>query len=316
MIFFKQFYGGGGDGLRLARMFTRDFFQKIIYEQRNVVATVTQRRQMNAHNVQAIKQIFAKLFCRHGSFERLVRGGDDAHIHFQRRVAADAFERAGLQHAQDFRLRRGRHIADFIEENRAVIALLKFTDALDGRAGERAFFVAEQFAFQKLFGNRGAIDGEKRLRRAVAVMIDRAGYQFLARAAFAGDERGRVGCGNLADEFENALHRSAAADDAEFVIFRFEERRVGDDLLHVARGLERIGNDFLELGNVKRLEQIIVSAELHRFDGGLRRAVSRHQNDEQLGIGDADFTEGFHAGHAGHAHVHQHEVGLELGNDF
>ena len=54
--------------------------------------------------------------------------------------------------------------------------------------------------------------------------------------------------GDLADELENLLHRPAAADDAEFVILRFQQRLVGDDLFHVARGLERVGDEFLELG--------------------------------------------------------------------
>ena len=147
-------------------------------------------------------------------------------------------------------------------------------------------------------------------------MINRAGDKFLAGAAFAGDERGGVGCGDLADELEHLLHRLAAADDAEFVILGFEQRLVGDDLLHVARGLERVGDDFLELGHVERLEQIIVSAELHRLDGGLRRAVGGHQDDEQLGIGRADSAERFQAVHAAHAHVHEDEVGLEFGNDL
>ena len=108
----------------------------------------------------------------------------------------------------------------------------------------------------------------------------------------------------------------AAADDAQFVILGFEQRLVGDDLLHVARGFERVADNFLELRHVERLEQIIVGAELHRLDGGLRRAVGGHQDDEQLGIGGADAAEGFQAVHAAHAHVHQHEVGLEFGNDL
>ncbi len=141
------------------------FFQKIIHEQRNVVGTLAQRRNRNAHDVEAVKQILAELFGGDGGFERLVRRGDDAHVHLDRLVAADALERAALQHAQNFRLRRGRHVADFVEENRAVVALLEFADALVRRAGERAAFVAEQFAFQKLFGNGGAIDGEERLLR-------------------------------------------------------------------------------------------------------------------------------------------------------
>jgi hypothetical protein len=111
-------------------------------------------------------------------------------------------------------------------------------------------------------------------------------------------------------------HRLAATDDAEFIILGFEQRFVGDDLLHVARGLERVGDDFLELQRVERLEQIIVSAELHRFNGRLRRTVGGHQNDEELGIGGADPAERFESVHAAHAHIHEHEVGLEFWNDL
>ena len=77
-------------------------------------------------------------------------------------VAADPLEGTVLQHAQNFGLRGQAHVADFIEENRAAVALLEFADALTLRAGERAFFVAEKFAFEKVLGNGGAIDGEER----------------------------------------------------------------------------------------------------------------------------------------------------------
>ena len=139
---------------------------------------------MNAHDVQPVKQILAELARGDGGFQRLVRGGDDAHVHLERLVAADALERAGLQHAQNFRLRGGRHVADFVEENRAFVALLEFADALVGRAGERAFFVAEQFAFEQLFGNGGAIDGEERLLRCGRCDDKSRGRQVPCRCRF------------------------------------------------------------------------------------------------------------------------------------
>ena len=195
-----------------------------------------------------------------------------------------------MQHAQNFRLRSGRHVADFVQKNRAFAALLEFADALHCGAGERAAFMAEEFALEQLFGNRGAIDRKKRLLAAVAVMINRAGDEFLAGAAFTGDERGGVAGGHLADELENLLHRLTAADDAQLVILGFEQGLVRHHLLHVARGLERVGDDFLELQRVERLEQIIVGAELHRLDGRLRRAVGGHQNDEELRIGGGGYA--------------------------
>ncbi len=58
-------------------------------------------------------------------------------------------------------------------------------------AGERAPRVAEELGFEQRLGDRAAIDGDKRPRRARAVAVNRAGHQLLARAAFAEDEHGR-----------------------------------------------------------------------------------------------------------------------------
>ena len=48
-------------------------------------------------------------------------------------------------------------------------------------------------------------------RVALAVMINGARHQFLARAAFPGDQRGGVAAGQLADDLENILHRLRCA---------------------------------------------------------------------------------------------------------
>jgi len=44
-----------------------------------------------------------------------------------------------LEHAEDLGLRRQRHVADFIQENCAAIALLEFSDALDRSPGKSPF---------------------------------------------------------------------------------------------------------------------------------------------------------------------------------
>ena len=41
-------------------------FQKMFGEQQHILATFAQRRQMKLHDVQAVKQIFAKLIFRNG----------------------------------------------------------------------------------------------------------------------------------------------------------------------------------------------------------------------------------------------------------
>ena len=61
VVFFQRLDGAGSDGFRRALVFAGDFLQKIIHQQRNVLAPVAQRRNVDAHDVEPVKQILAKL---------------------------------------------------------------------------------------------------------------------------------------------------------------------------------------------------------------------------------------------------------------
>jgi hypothetical protein len=63
-------------------------------------------------------------------FQVLVRRGDDPHVGLDRRMAADAVEMPVGQHAQQAGLQFGRHVADFVEEQRAALGLLEAPAAL------------------------------------------------------------------------------------------------------------------------------------------------------------------------------------------
>ena len=65
------------------------------------------------------------MFCLHALLEILVRRRDHAHIDAHRNLTADAIELAFGQHAQQPRLQLRRHVADFIEEQRAAVGLLE-----------------------------------------------------------------------------------------------------------------------------------------------------------------------------------------------
>ncbi len=92
-----------------------------------------------------------------------------------------------------------RHIADFVEKERAAVGLFKFADALICGAGKCPALMAEQFALEKLLGYGGAIDRKKGLLAAVAMMINGAGDEFLAGAAFTGDQGSRIRSSELTD---------------------------------------------------------------------------------------------------------------------
>src|SRR5207249_12118263 len=107
-----------------------------------------------------------------------------AHIHRNRLRSADTLKGLLLEDAQEFHLRVGRQVADFIEEERALVRLLEAPDAPLVRASERAAFVAEQFAFEQILRYCSAIDRDERRFGARAVLVDGASNQFLARPRF------------------------------------------------------------------------------------------------------------------------------------
>ena len=87
---------------------------------------------------------------RHALLQILVSGRDHAHVHANRRLAADAIELAFRQHAQQARLQRRGHVADLVEEQRAAVGLLEAAAALRVRAGERALLVTEQLGLEQV----------------------------------------------------------------------------------------------------------------------------------------------------------------------
>ncbi|MPT37047.1 MAG: long-chain fatty acid--CoA ligase, partial [Achromobacter sp.] len=70
--------------------------------------------------------------------QRLVRGGHDAHVHPHRLRAAHPIEAAFGQHAQQPRLELDRHVADFVQEQRAAVRFLEAAAAQRVGAGESA----------------------------------------------------------------------------------------------------------------------------------------------------------------------------------
>ena len=145
------------------------------------------------------------------------------HPHIDRNIgfAAQPLDAAFLQHAQQFALGVRVQVADFIQEERAAVGLLETADAPGLRAGERAAFVPEEFALQQRVRDGRAIDGDERLVRPVAVLVNRPRDQFLAGAGRAADEDSRGRGGHAADFLVDRLHGAAVADDGRAIQTRF-----------------------------------------------------------------------------------------------
>src|SRR5947209_13699793 len=86
-----------------------------------IFASLPQWRQANGDDLQAEIQILTKRAVCDRLFEIAVRGREQPDVHLDRLIAADAGDFLILQNAQQLRLKGQRHVAHFIEEQRAAV---------------------------------------------------------------------------------------------------------------------------------------------------------------------------------------------------
>ncbi len=167
--------------------------QEMIDEQRDVLLALAQRRQCDAEDIQAVVEVGAEGSLSHQGVQIPVGGGDGAEIHLDRLVAAHARDLLFLQDAQQVGLRLQADVGNLVEKNRAALGYFELAFLAVLRAGEGALLVAEELAFEQRLGQRAAVDGNHGHEAPRAQIVNGAGHQFLAGAALAVNQHGRVG---------------------------------------------------------------------------------------------------------------------------
>ena len=198
---------------------------EVLGEARDIADALAQGRHRDLEDVDPVEQVLAELLVRDHVREVLVRRGDDPHVDLDGLGPADRCERTLLEHAQELHLKRGGHISDLVEEERAAIGDLEQARLILHRAGERAAHVAEQRALEEVVVERGAVLHDERLLRAGPVIVDRARDQLLAGAALAVNEHGGLALHDLREQLHDIAHRRRVADD---LVERVAERRRRD----------------------------------------------------------------------------------------
>jgi hypothetical protein len=142
-----------------------------------------------------------------------------------RAIAADALEFSLLKDAQQLGLDTGGDLADFVQKNRSPMRQFEPAFPLVQGAGEGPFFMAEEFTFDEVFGDGGAVELDERGVGAGAFTVEGAGDEFFAGAAFALDEHRCLGASDLAHEQAQVGHGGALAEErlAGFLVFLAEE---------------------------------------------------------------------------------------------
>src|SRR5215467_13647992 len=135
---------------------------------------------MDRYHMQSIEQILAELSLPHPLLEIAMGCGDQANID-RLRPATDRGDHALLKGPENLRLHADIHVADLIEKQRSALGFTKRTFPVAGCPGEGATHMAKQLAFHELGGNGSAIYCDKRLGRAMAVLVDRPRHELFAR---------------------------------------------------------------------------------------------------------------------------------------
>ena len=137
---------------------------------------------------------------------------DNAHVGpADNAVGADLLKLAGLEEPQQQSLHPQRHLADFVEKDRAGVGDLELAGLVAIGAGEAALHVAEQLRFEERLREPGAVHGHEGSAGAAAAGVERARDQLFADPALARDQDLGVGMRDafdLLNEFDHLLARA------------------------------------------------------------------------------------------------------------
>src|SRR5262252_6624385 len=187
--------------------------QEVLGEERDLITTFPQRRQIDRDDVQTEEEIVAEVAVGHGARQVAVGGGDDAHVDANVLFPSEAGELAVLQDLEELSLQRKAHVPDFIEEHRPLVRELELARFLVNGASKGAALEAEQLRLEQLARKRGAVDLHERPIAPGRRAVQRAGDQFLAGAAFATNQHGDVGAGRTLDQLLHLAHTRAVAKE-------------------------------------------------------------------------------------------------------
>src|SRR5262245_46069500 len=284
---------------------------EVIRQQWDVILAVTQRRKRDGHAVEPVEQVLAELAGRCEFIQTPVGRGNHSHVGGDGVAPADAFKLLILKQAKHLRLRRGRHVADLVEENRAAVGLLEVPDPLPVSAGKRALLVAEQLAFQKRIGDRSAVDRHEWLVRTLAVLIERPRDKLLPRSALAKNQHGYILNRHATNRLVHLLHHRRTPDN---LVGRALEWLFIEDRGHVLHPpqFERTPDHFAQMMQINRFQHVLERAAFHRLDGCFGRGERGHNNDRQPRIAFLDPVEQLQAGHIRQPHVDDHHIRVRL----
>ena len=182
-------------------------------EERDILASLAQRRHVERHHAEAIEVILAELSACDQRPQVPVGRRDDADIHPEAAGPSHPLDLVLLQDPEKLRLDARADLADLVEEARPAVRRLEQPTLVDDRSREGASHVSEELGFQYPLGQGAAIDGHERSLGSRARGMDGPRDQLLPCAGLALDEHGAPSPGHARDRVEHLSHRRGGAHD-------------------------------------------------------------------------------------------------------
>ena len=296
-------------------MFSGEPGHELLGQERDILHVVAQRRHVDGDDIEAEIKVLPEFLALDRIFQTAVGGGEDADIDLDGAVASDALKFAFLQDAEELGLDLRGDFADFVKKNGAAVGQLETAFALVERAGERTLFVAEEFAFNEVFRDGGAVDLDEWSIGPRALAVEGAGDEFLSGAAFAGDQDGGLGAGDFADELAQCFHGLALPLQFVAGVVLLGIAEIGVDLEKLVKIFGLLQGDGQLVGR-EGLEHVIKRAVAHAIDGRFDGAEPGDHDDEWLlGLG-LYFAEQISAFAVWEADIKENEVKGVPGHQF
>ena len=132
-------------------------------ERDDVDLPLAKRRDVELQHVEAVVKVGPEPALLDERLQFEVAGDDQPGLRAVGAVRTDRLELARLDHPQQLHLLLGAEDVDFVEQHRPATGREELAFLVGVGAGERAFDVAEQFAFDQLAGQGSAGDVQERL---------------------------------------------------------------------------------------------------------------------------------------------------------
>ena len=161
--------------------------QECAGQQGNIIAPVSQGRELDARDANTIEQIGSKGSSDDVLAQVVMSRGQHANVYLSWFGLAQSRDLFFLQHTEQACLYVERDIADLIEKHRATVSRLEEPRLVDDRSGKGAARMAKELAAEQGVCESGAVRCDKRSLFACTGHMNRPCDQLLARPGFALD---------------------------------------------------------------------------------------------------------------------------------